>query len=236
MKKFYTNGIKTIKLNPEDEIPKGYHLGRTFKVNTWNKGLTKDDPRVKKNTHNCYLTRKAKNNYQSWNKGLSKETNSSLKRVSDKLSKYRLENPLTEDQIRSMCDNIYKTKKKNKSFNTSKPETDYYNYLKTIYDENDIIRQYRDERYPYNCDFYIKSEDLFIELNYTWCHGGHPYNEANEKDKQELIRRLNKSKTSNYYKWSIDVWTKSDVLKLKTFRDNNLNFKIIYPNGLIIQK
>lgn len=36
----------------------------------------------------------------------------------------------------------------------------------------------------------------------------------------------------NIYKW----WTQIDPLKLETFRKNNLNFKIIYPNNLIITK
>lgn len=31
--KFFTDGVKTIKLNPGDEIPDGFYLGRTFKSN-----------------------------------------------------------------------------------------------------------------------------------------------------------------------------------------------------------
>lgn len=29
--KFFTNGEKTIKLKPGDEIPDGFYIGRTFK-------------------------------------------------------------------------------------------------------------------------------------------------------------------------------------------------------------
>ena len=74
------------------------------------------------------------------------------------------------------------TKKKNGTFNSSKPEEDYYNLLKEKYGEEDVVRQYRDERYPFACDFYIKSLDLFIECNYSWTHGGHPFDENNEED------------------------------------------------------
>ena len=30
------------------------------------------------------------------------------------------------------------------------------------------------DRYPFACDFYISSLDLFIECNYHWTHGGKP--------------------------------------------------------------
>ena len=40
-KEFYTNGVTSIKLAPGDPIPDGFWKGRTFRVNTWNKGKTK---------------------------------------------------------------------------------------------------------------------------------------------------------------------------------------------------
>ena len=56
--------------------------------------------------------------------------------------------------------------KKNNSFNKSKEEEKYYSYLLHLYSSEDIVRQYYDkDRYPFHCDFYIKSEDLFIEVN-----------------------------------------------------------------------
>lgn len=236
MKKFYTNGVKTIKLSPDDIILEGYHLGRTFNKNPWNKGLTKNDPRVRLNTEKCHKTRKEKQNYHSWNKGLTKSTNASLKRVSEAVAKARKENPYNEEQLSRMCEHIIETKRKNNSFHTSKSEDQYYEYLLSIYDKEDIIRQYRDNRYPFNCDFYIKSEDLFIECNYSWVHMNHPYNESDENDKKLLAEKYKKAENSNYHKYAIKVWTESDVLKLKTFRENKLNFMIIYPNDLIIRK
>ena len=234
-KKFYTNGIITIKLADGDEIPEGFYLGRTFKSNPWNKGLTAEtDIRVKNNTTACHKTRHEKNNYISWNTGLTKETNDSLKRVSEKLSAYRLTNPMSEDTIEKMNEHIIATKRKNNSFNKSKPEEEYYKYLLTQYEASDIIRQYSDERYPFNCDFYIKSKDLFIELNYSWCHMDHLFDEKSDTDRELLSIKQEKAKESTYHAWAIKIWTESDPVKLKTFRDNNLNFMIIYRNGLII--
>lgn len=80
-----------------------------------------------------------------------------------------------------------KTKKANKTFNASKREVELYNKLIAIYGEYDVMAQYRDIRYPFNCDFYIKSLDLFIELNAHWTHGEHPFDSANEADLNKLM-------------------------------------------------
>ena len=61
---------------------------------------------------------------------------------------------------------MYQTKHKNNTFNTSKFEVNFRNNLIEIFDVTDIFSNYKDElRYPFNCDFYIKSLDIFIELN-----------------------------------------------------------------------
>lgn len=82
---------------------------------------------------------------------------------------YGVSSPLKNKHIK---EKQLKSLRINKTFNTSKQEENYYNYLLTKYKEEDIIRQYKDERYPYSCDFYIKPQDLFIELNLHWTHGG----------------------------------------------------------------
>ena len=124
----------------------------------------------------------------------------------------------------------YKTKKSNNSFNISKPEELYYEYLLTIYDKDDILRQYRSEKYPFSCDFYIKSEDLYIECNYSWTHGPHPFNFSDEKDRQLLEEWELKSKNSDYYKNAIYTWTDLDVRKQEIAKNNNLNYITLYNN------
>ena len=112
----------------------------------------------------------------------------------------------------------YETKKKNGSFNSSQPEKETFELLKSKF--SDTISQYRDERYPFNCDFYIPSLDLFIECQYSWTHGGHPYNKENDKEKLELWE----SKNTQYYKNAITTWTIRDVKKREIAKQNNLNF------------
>ena len=50
----------------------------------------------------------------------------------------------------------------------------------------------------------------------------------------ELVEKY-KSKNTDYFNTAIYVWTVLDPKKLQTFRDNNLNFEIIYKN-LVINK
>ena len=110
----------------------------------------------------------------------------------------------------------------------SKAEQKYLSYLKTIYQEDDIIRQYFDKnRYPYKCDFYIPSEDLFIEVHANWTHGGRPYKQNDPECQKQLELWKEKAKTSKYYQNAIYTWTVLDVKKVETANKNNLNFKTI---------
>jgi hypothetical protein len=126
----------------------------------------------------------------------------------------------------------YESKRKNNSFNTSKSEDRCYELLKSKF--NNTIRNYStNNRYPFNCDFYIPSKDLFIECHFHWTHGGTPFN----KDNEEHLKQLEKwrSKNKKYYNIAINVWTKRDPLKLKTFIDNKLNYKIFYKEEEFIE-
>ena len=118
------------------------------------------------------------------------------------------------------------TKRKNNTFNSSNLEEQSYNILKDIYGETDIIRQYKSEEYPYKCDFYIKSLDLYIECNYHWTHGGHAYDKNNKED----VIKANKYKASSskFYNNAYKTWTILDVNKLETFIKNKLNYFVFY--------
>lgn len=86
--------------------------------------------------------------------------------------------------------------------------------------------QYKDSRYPYSCDFYIKSKDLFIELNLHWTHGGHPFDKNNPED----LVKLNawKEKENKYYNNAIHTWTELDVNKKMCAEEHKLNYITIY--------
>lgn len=61
---------------------------------------------------------------------------------------------------------MLQTKRKNGTFNTSKPEEKIYLYIKEKFPN--VERQYKDnKRYPFACDFYIPSLDYFIEFQGT---------------------------------------------------------------------
>ena len=112
-------------------------------------------------------------------------------------------------------------------------ELNFYEYLISKFDKNDIIPQYSDEiNYPFNCDFYISSLKLLIEIQGTWTHGGHPFDKNNIDD----IHTVNvwKSKQSKYYDCAIEVWTKSDVEKRNLAKKNNLNYLEIFTKDINI--
>ena len=104
-----------------------------------------------------------------------------------------------------------------------KMEEEAYELLCTKYDKKDIIREYYNEdSYPYNCDFYIKSKDLYIECNFHTSHGGKLY-EGTKEDKLQYNKATKCCK-----RWYKNVWMSTDVEKYKCLKDNNLNFKIFY--------
>lgn len=169
-----------------------------------------------------------------WNKGLTKETDPRLENVSERTRKINLlkakelkiKNP---NYYQNWREKISETMRLNKSFNTSRPEEEYYEELCKEYGSENVKRQYYDvERYPYNCDFYISSEDLFIELNLCWTHGGRSYNPTDIECQKQLNEWKEKAKTSQFYKNAIYTWTDLDVRKQNCAKENNLNYIIIY--------
>lgn len=125
----------------------------------------------------------------------------------------------------------HETKKQNGTFHTSGPEDE--GYLKLLIKFPDTIHHYTtDSRYPFECDYYIPSLDLFIECHYFWTHGDPKYNchepfDKNSSKHQEMLKRW-KNNNTKFYNNAIKVWTYYDPLKLETFKKNNLNYKIFY--------
>ena len=143
---------------------------------------------------------------------------------------YGVKNNFNRPEIKSKCNNeisrekMYNTKKLHNTFNSSTPENKSYTILKEKYE--DVIRYYKSDVYPFNCDFYIPSLDLYIECNYHWTHGGHPFNEHNLDD----INKLNnwKKKNTKYYNNAVCTWSIRDVNKRNIAKENNLNYKEFY--------
>lgn len=134
------------------------------------------------------------------------------------LKRYGVESPSQSPEIREKAN---QTKKERGTFNTSKPEEDIKELLLEKFP--DTKYQYHSERYPWDCDFYIPELDLFIEYQGTWTHGFRPFNESTE-NLEVLDIWKEKSKTSNFYKTAIDVWTIRDVKKRNWAKEHNLNW------------
>ena len=123
---------------------------------------------------------------------------------------------------------IYQTKKQNNTFNSSLIEKQFEAYLK----ENNINykTQYKSKVYPFNCDFYFPDNDLYLEINAHWTHGGHPFDRTNKDDL--LLLEQWKKKNTKYYDIAINTWTVRDVLKRETAKKNNLNYLEFFTNNI----
>lgn len=153
------------------------------------------------------------------------------------LQKYGVKNPMLDETIRLKhkikvsSDDVNNkrilTKRKNNSFNTSKLEQQLYVWLKCTFAESDIYTNYISEKYPFKCDFYIQSRNLYIELNAHWSHGEHWY------DSERDVLLVNKwSNGSTFYKNSLKTYTIRDVEKRLTAKKNNLNYIVFWKNDL----
>lgn len=177
----------------------------------------------------------------AWNKGLCAETDVRVRKISNSKmghevsqeSREKMRNAhtgkrLSSDKLAIKLTKSYLTKKKNNSFNTSCVEQKLYEQLLEENKHKTIYRQYKDDRYPFYCDFYIAEDDLFIELNAHWTHGGMPFDENNPKCIEQLNSWKEKAKTSQFYAQAIETWTIRDVAKRRCAEKNKLNIKFIY--------
>ena len=110
------------------------------------------------------------------------------------------------------------------SSSKSKAEDTIYEELCCIYGKENIIRQYKSKAYPFHCDFYIQSEDLYIEYQGSWTHGNMPYIEGDTACVQQLQLWKEKAVNSEYYKDAIETWTYRDVIKRETACKQKLNY------------
>lgn len=121
---------------------------------------------------------------------------------------------------------ISATKRENNTFHTSKPEDLLYEFLCDVFGMDDIERQYTSELYPFACDFYIKSRDMYIELNASWTHGGHWFDSMSDSDLKVVSTWQNRD--TAYYENAIRTWTECDTKKRNVAKDNNLNYLVFW--------
>lgn len=144
----------------------------------------------------------------------------------------------TEEQKRLSKEKEYLTRKKNGTlgFHKTRDEKKLEEILISLFGEDNVRYNYFDvDRYPFKCDFYIPSEDLFIELHAGWEHQEHAFNADNDTDKLILENLKTKREKSEYYENVIYQWTNLDVRKLNTFINNGLNYIIGYSVGEVCE-
>ena len=150
----------------------------------------------------------------------NKEVREKIKQTN--IQKYGVDNPLKNKEI-------WKKSQDNRQISSkSKLENKFLNYLKLKYESDDIITQYKSKEYPYYCDFYIKSINLYIEIQGHWTHNDHPFDINNLNDQQIMNIWRTKSLSDNYYKNALNTWTIKDVEKRNTAIQNNLNYLEIF--------
>ena len=113
----------------------------------------------------------------------------------------------------------------NGTFNTSQGEEELYALLVAEFGEADVHRQYRSEVYPFMCDFYVASRDLYIELNAFWKHGFCWYDPNNSL----MMAELEKKQSQGH---DMSVHTDRDVMKRETARKNNLNYIVFWDDKI----
>ena len=205
---------RTAKENTEIQFKYYDNSDRNIKIGLSHKGSKRSD--------------KARNNMSLAQKGKPKSENTKIK-ISESLKGHIPWNKGLKGQqhwTEEQREKYYTSLAQNNWFQTSEPEEFLYEELCELYGEDNVERQYKDDRYPFRCDFYVKSEDMFIELNRFWHHGPHRFDENNPED----IELLNywKSKEEEQYKAAIYTWTIRDIEKYKIAEENNLNYKVIY--------
>ena len=159
------------------------------------------NPNIKNQIKQTCIEKYGVDNY---GKSLKHKTNMSTIMLSDEMQKHR-----------------YSIMSKNNTFNTSKEEDEVYEFLSQYID---VTRQFNgSSKYPFCCDFYIEDLDMFIECNFHWTHGGHPFDPSSIKDQVKLEQW--KAKQTKYYNNAINVWTKRDVEKRNKAKEENLDYK-----------
>lgn len=144
-------------------------------------------------------------------------------------NRYHVNNGMQDVNIRNRA---WDTAIKNQSFRRSRQEDFCYKQLCEVFGENDVIRQYMSNSYPFRCDFYIASRDMYIESNLFWTHGGHWYDAENEVDRNRLQEWLERAEFNSFYKSAARIWSEIDVQKRIMARQNGLNYAVFWNNDL----
>ena len=114
---------------------------------------------------------------------------------------------------------------KDSGYNSSKDEQYIFEKLKEKWP--DVIISYTDDRFVnpdtnrhFQADYYIPSEDWFLNYNKIFTHGRRKYN-PDDPNCQKDVEWL-KSQDGDYYKRALKQWTVTDPIKREIAKINGL--------------
>lgn len=74
----------------------------------------------------------------------------------------------------------------------------------------------------------MKSLDAFVELNLSWTHGGHRFDQNSAEDSAKLDLWKKKAEQSKYYEIAIETWTGRDVRKFEAAEASGIRYHACY--------
>lgn len=170
------------------------------------------------------------------------------KRKQTLLEQYGVDNPMKCEEIRQrasdtlearygarytfnvpeIAEKAWLAQKTHRTYKKSKSEDKLYGLLVERFGENDVERQHSSLEYPFHCDFYIKSRDMYIELNAYFVHGGHWFDATDEADAALLAKWQAGAEQHTTYTGAIRCWCGSDVAKRDAARAAKLNYVVFW--------
>lgn len=123
--------------------------------------------------------------------------------------------------------------------NNKKEEKIVLKWVREIFPDT-LYNKQVDSRYPFACDYFVPSKDLFIEYQgFTLSHGIKPYSKYEESEKVNSLKlKCNTTigKIKKIYKNALNVYTRTDPRRRKEARENNLNFLEIWRSDYLLGK
>ena len=225
--KIYKDPKKSAKNNKyrrthEQSVEIGKKSGKTQRENYKNK--SDDEKREfseeRKKQHNTELFRKKISEInKEYQRTLTKEKKEEMNKArSSTLKKFWSNEKIKKETLDKMKE-TYKKNQGERRCRTIAEQKLFDVLYKKFSDLEYDVRV--DDRYPYFCDFYIPSLDLFIELNAHPSHGRLPFD------------RLKFEEYQNYKSNWFEVLSKRDVEKFNKAVESKINYIRIYPQATL---
>lgn len=104
-------------------------------------------------------------------------------------------------------------------------EDSLYQKLVAVFGDADVFRQYGSSVYPYPCDFYVQSRDMYIELNGFATHNNHWFGSCSTDEACVLAAQRVGTSVCQY---GDRTWTVKDVEKRACATRASLNYIVFW--------